>query len=71
MFENVPSRSSISRSLTQDLGYSFKKVSVIPQESLAPEIENRLIQYSTFCSATDPRTMHFFDECSVVKDDWK
>ncbi|XP_068738452.1 uncharacterized protein [Montipora capricornis] len=65
--ENVPSRSSISRSLIQDLGYSFKKDSVIPQESLAPEIENRLIQYLTVCSAIDPRTMHFFDECSVVK----
>lgn len=65
--ENVPSRSSISRSLTQDLGYSFRKFSVIPQESLAPENENRLIQYLTVCTAIDPRTMQFFNECSVVK----
>lgn len=65
--QNVPSRSSISRSLTQDLGYSFKKLSAIPRESLTPEVEARLIQYLTVCAAIDPRTMHFFDECSVVK----
>ena len=37
--QNVPSRSSISRSLTQDLGYSYKKLSAIPQESMTPEAE--------------------------------
>ena len=25
------------------------------------------IQYLTVCVGIDPRTMHFFDECSVVK----
>ena len=28
--ENVPSRSSLSRSLKHELGYSYKKISVIP-----------------------------------------
>ena len=65
--QNVPSRSAISRILTQDLGYSFKKVSAIPQESLTPDAEARLIQYLTVCAGIDPTTMHFFDECSVVK----
>ena len=61
------SRSLISHSLTEDLGYSFKKVSVIPQESLESEIENRLNQYLAICAPYNPRTMHFFDECSVEK----
>ena len=65
--ENAPSRSSISRSLKHDLGYSYKKISVIPQESLTPENENRLFEYLTVCATIDPRTMHFFDESSVVK----
>ena len=42
---------------TQDLGYSFKKVSAIPQESLTPDAEARLIQYLTVCAGIDPRTM--------------
>ena len=29
---NVPSQASISRVLTQDLGYSYKKIRNIPQE---------------------------------------
>ena len=52
---NVTSRSAISRILTQDLGYSFKKVSAIPQESLTPDAEARLIQYLTVCAEIDPR----------------
>ena len=64
---NVPSLASISRSLTQDLGYSYKKLSKIARESLGPGIERKLVQYLTVCSNIDPRTMHFFDECSVVK----
>ena len=65
--ENVPSRSSISRGLKHDLGYSYKKISVIPQESLTHENENTLFEYLTVCATIDPRTMHFFDESSVVK----
>ena len=65
--QNVPSCSSIARSLKQDLGYSSKKLSIIPRESLTPENETRLNQYLAVCTSIDPRTMHFFDECSVVK----
>ena len=65
--QNVPPCSSIARSLKQDLGYSSKKLSIIPRESLTPENETRLNQYLAVCTRIDPRTMHFFDECSVVK----
>jgi transposase len=65
--ENLPSLASISRCLTKDLGYSYKKLSVIPRESQTPEAEEKLIQYLTSLANTDPRTIHFFDECSVVK----
>ena len=30
--ENIPSKSAISRILNSDLGYSYKKVSVVPLE---------------------------------------
>ena len=65
--EIVPSRSSISRGLKHDLGYSYKEISVIPQEPLPPENENRLFEYLTVCATSDPRTMHFLDESSVLK----
>ena len=31
---NVPSQASISRVLTSDLGYSYKKMTIVPKESL-------------------------------------
>ena len=57
----------LPESAKHDLGYSYKKISVIPQESWTPENENRLFEYLTVCTTIDPRTMHFFDESSVVK----
>ena len=48
--ENAPSRALISRSVTHELGlYSFKKFSVISQESLTLENENILFQYLAAC----------------------
>ena len=47
---NVPSP-ACSRSVTQDLGlYSFKKFSVIPQESLTLENKNILYHYLAACA---------------------
>ena len=65
--ENVPSLASISRILRDDLGYSYKKLSVIPRESQTPQAEEKLTQYLTSVANMDTKTMHFFDECSVVK----
>lgn len=64
---NVPSQASISRVLTSDLGYSYKKMTIVPKESLTDNAQERLDEYLTVCSACDPRNMHFFDESSVIK----
>ena len=64
---NVPSQASISRVLTSDLGYSYKKMTIVPKESLTENAQERLDEYLTVCSACDPRNMHFFDESSVIK----
>ena len=62
---NVPS--SISRVLTSDLGYSYKRLTIVPKGSLTNNAQERLEEYLTICSACDPRNMHFFDESSVIK----
>jgi transposase len=64
--QNLPSNSSITRSLREDLGYSYK-LNVVAKESLNDAIEARLIEYLTVCSTLDAQTIHFFDECSVTK----
>ena len=65
--ETVPSRASISRALNGDLGYSYKRLHKIARESITPENDEKLVEYLATCVDTDPRTMHFFDEASVVK----
>ena len=65
--ETVPSRASISRALNKDLGYSYKRLHKIARESLTPENELKLVEYLAICANKDPRTMHFFDEASVIK----
>lgn len=64
---NVPSLASISRVLTQDLGYSYKKLRNIPKESLTDDAHRKLIDYLAVCSACDATKLHFFDESSVIK----
>ena len=39
---NVPSQASISRVLTQDLGYSYKKIRNIPQENLTDNAQRKV-----------------------------
>ena len=65
--ENVPSQSSVSRALTQDLGYTYKKIKAVPRESLTENIEEKLARYLAICSVANPNKMFFFDECSVIK----
>ncbi len=64
---NMPSISSISRILTKDLGYSYKKLTVIAKESLTDDAQEKLENYLEMCSTCSPRNMHFFGESSVVK----
>ena len=64
---NVPSQAVISRVLTSDLGYLYKKMTIVPKERLTDNAQERLDEYLTVCSACDPRNMHFFDESSVIK----
>ena len=59
--ENIPSTSSISRVLRDDLGYTKKKLTVVAKESLTPANTERLTEF------LDPNTLDFFDECSVVR----
>ena len=65
--ENCPSKSSLTRAVREDLWYSYKRLNVIPRESLTQNTEQRLMEYLTACSTIDPTSMHFFDECSVIK----
>ena len=65
--QNVPSQSSISRCLKFDLGYSYKKLKVVPRESLTPQVQHLLDKYLAAICSVNIRTLHFFDECSVVK----
>ena len=65
--EKVPSRASISQVLNDDLGYTRKKLTVVARESLTPTASEKLNQYLAICAGIDPKTLHFFDECSVVR----
>ena len=42
---NVPSQASISRVLTSDLGYSYKKMTIVPKERLTDNAQERLDEY--------------------------
>ena len=65
--ETVPSRTSILRALRDDLGYSYKRLHKIARESLTERTQERLIEYLTVMEDKDFRTLHFFDEASVIK----
>ena len=56
--ENLPSLSSISSSIRNDLAYSYKSITCIPQEKERHEYIDQMMDI-------DPTRVHFFDECSV------
>ena len=64
--ENVPSRSSISRILKTDIGWSYKQISQIPRERERPDVMEKLENYIADISGIDCNRLHFFDESSVV-----
>ena len=65
--ETVPSCASILRALRDDLGYSYKRLHKIVRESLTERTQERLTEYLTVMEDKDSRTLHFFDEASVIK----
>jgi transposase len=65
--ERVPALSTINRIIRDKLGYTYKKLQVIPAESEREDIKQRIFEYMAIMSNTDPTTLHFFDESSVVR----
>ena len=63
--ENVPSRSSISRILKIDIGWSYKQISQIPRERERPDVMEKLENYISDISRMDRNRVYFFDQSSV------
>ena len=60
--ENLPSKSTISNIIRKDLGYTYKKLQVVPEESLLEANQLRTLNYIMQLSELDPAKVHFFDE---------
>ena len=55
---NLPSRSTIGDILRNDLDFTFKKISVCPEESLTNENLMKTQDYIMYISGVDPSTIH-------------
>ena len=64
--ENIPSKSSVSRIMTADLGYSYKKISRVARETERDDVVEKLSVYIAAISDIDTNRLHFFDESSVL-----
>jgi hypothetical protein len=64
--ENIPSKTSISRIMTDDLGYSYKKIGQIARETEREDVIEKLSDYIAVISEVDASRLHFFDESSVL-----
>ena len=64
--KNIPSTSSISRIMTDDLGYSYKKISQIARETEREDIIEALSVYLAVISGVTSNRLHFFYESSVL-----
>ena len=60
--ENGPSRSSISRILKADVGWSYEQISQIARERERPNVMEKLENYIACISGKDCNRLHFFDE---------
>ena len=65
--ENLPSRSTIGDIIRNDLNYAYKKLRVVPKQSLTETNQIRTLQYVMEMSELDPSKVHFFDESSVKR----
>lgn len=65
--DNLPARSTIGDIIRKDLNYTYKKLNVVPEESLTQVNRERTIQYIMQMSELDPSRVHFFDESSIKR----
>ena len=63
----IPAESTINRVLRERLGYTCKKIQVIPRESEREDVKRKLIDFMEVMANTDTTTLHFLDESSVVR----
>ena len=64
--ESVPGLSTINRIIRDKLGYTFKKIQIIPAESEREDIQLRLFEFMATMSNTNPATLHFLDESYYI-----
>ena len=64
---DIPACSTVSNILMKDLGFTWKKLTVCPKESLTDENLEKSLNYIMYMSGLDPSTVHFFDESRVIK----
>ena len=61
-----PSKATISRILSKDLGYSYKN-KFSNSKSLTENAQQKLDRYLDIVRSYDAQKMYFFDESSVIK----
>ena len=62
--DNLPGKSTIGDIIRNDLNYTYKKLKVVPEESLSEVVRERTLEYIMQMSELDPLRIHFFDESS-------
>ena len=65
--DTVPSLPTISNILRKDMRYTYKRLTVKPQEALTAENQAKFDAYVNTIMTKNPNSLHFFDECSVIK----
>ena len=64
---DVPALSTVNDVVRNRLGLSYKKIQPIPAESERDDIKQKTTEFMEILSDTDPASLHFFDESSVVR----
>lgn len=64
---NIPASSTINDVIRNRLGLSYKKIQAVPRELARDDIKQKNLEFMAIMSDTDPESLHFFDESSVVK----
>lgn len=64
---DIPSISQINKLSSNQHAMTRKKLTVIPRESLNPDIKQKTNDYLTKISQFRPNQLHFFDESGVTK----
>ena len=61
----IPSCQTISHVIRNELGYTRKRLTVVPEESLTDTAQEKQVQYLETISNFHARNIHFMDESSV------